>query len=193
MSLAPLLLAVANDLSVFGVGANLHPMVFGSPTLLAFPIATNALLWTVDGGLKDLLTVTATTTRQHARLFDLSSEFVGIKNSEQNKTAALRNIETFIEFLPRPRRWGLGLVSRLRRQPAKSAPFFTGPNTLSLDAKLVAAALALQRVAGGRGDGLDTLELRDHTGLKRSAVARALEELAVGGYVHAYLGRFRMH
>jgi DNA-binding IclR family transcriptional regulator len=62
-----------------------------------------------------------------------------------------------------------------------------------MDAKLIAAALALQRVAGGRGDGLNTVELRHQTGLKKSAVSRALEELRAGGYVYAHLGQFRMH
>jgi hypothetical protein len=76
---------------------------------------------------------------------------------------------------------------------AKTTLAVLASKTLSLDAKLVAAALALQRVAGGRRDGLDTVELRDQTGLKKSAVSRALEELAVGGYVYAYLGRFRTH
>jgi hypothetical protein len=57
---------------------------------------------------------------------DLSSAFVGFKNSEQSKTAAPQNIETFIEFLPRPRRWGWGWshgsdVNRRNRVPFSPA------------------------------------------------------------------------
>src|SRR5262245_25299683 len=104
MSLTPLLLAIANDLAVLRIVVNFQSMVFGPATPLAFRTTANALLRTIHGRLKDLLTVTATTSGQHARLLDLSSAFV--ENSEQSKTAALRNIETFIEYLPRPRRWG---------------------------------------------------------------------------------------
>jgi hypothetical protein len=124
MSLAPLLLAVEHNLRVFGIGLNLLPMIIPPPTLLAPSIATHCLLRAVLGGLKDLLTVTTTAARQHERVHLLRVR--SKQNSEQTKTVALQNIETFIEFLPRPRRWGWD--HWLRRYPAKSAPFLTGPN-----------------------------------------------------------------
>jgi hypothetical protein len=41
------------------------------------------------------------------------------------------NLETFVEFLPRPRRPGLSGVDHwLRPQPARMAPFITGADTL---------------------------------------------------------------
>jgi hypothetical protein len=65
--------------------------------------------------------------------------------------------------------------------------------TLSLEAKLMAATLALQKVAGCGGDGLDITQLHKQTRLKRSAVLPALVELKSAGYVRAHLGKFRMY
>src|SRR5262249_45304234 len=60
---------------------------------------------------------------------------------------------------------------------AKNTLAILAHKTLSMDAKLLAATLALQKVAGGRGDGFDRIELHNQTRLKKSAVLPALVEL----------------
>jgi len=59
------------------------------------------------------------------RLRDESSE----ENRNNHPDA---NIETNLEFVPRPRRWELSLVAQwLRPKPAKMAPFVAGADSQS--------------------------------------------------------------
>ena len=69
-----------------------------------------------NGKVETLLAVSATPARTHAVLALLRFK---LRTSEQNKTGRQKNIETFyVEFLPRPCRWGLsgaGIRDRVYR------------------------------------------------------------------------------
>jgi hypothetical protein len=59
MRISPLFPAVADDLSVEGIGAKLAPVIITAALLLAGGLATDGLLGTIGGKLEDLLAVTA--------------------------------------------------------------------------------------------------------------------------------------
>ena len=125
MRLLPFLLAGPHILGVRGIAADSFAVIVAAPPALAIRLTTDALLWSITGRLKNLLAVSATPARTHARfLFSSGSK---LRTSEQNKTGCRKNIETFVEFLPRPCRWGFqgwftgsGLYRRnwLRLSPA---------------------------------------------------------------------------
>ena len=66
MSGTPLLATVADDLGIFRIGLDPAPVVIATPPALTNRLAADALLETVRGWLKDLLTVGA--ARRQARL-----------------------------------------------------------------------------------------------------------------------------
>ncbi len=124
MRLLPFLLAGPHILGVGGIPPDSLPVIVAAPAALAIRLATDALLWSITGRLKNLLAVSATPARTHAVLVLLRFK---LRTSDQNKTGCRKNIETFVEFLPRPCRWGFhgwfsgsGLYRRiwLRLSPA---------------------------------------------------------------------------
>ena len=103
MRLLPFLLAGPHILGVGGISADSFAVIVAAPAALAIRLAADALLWSITGRLKNLLAVSATPARTHAVLVLLRFK---LRTSDQNKTGCRKNIETFVEFLPRLCRWG---------------------------------------------------------------------------------------
>ena len=64
MSLAPLAAAVADHLSVFGIGRRFLAMVFHTPAALTFGLMADALVRAILRRFEQLVAVAATTARQ---------------------------------------------------------------------------------------------------------------------------------
>ena len=124
MFVPPLLLAVAHDLAIFRVSRQFLAVIIGAAPALTLRLAADHLLRAINGRQKRTLAVRTTAELAQAdspqRLRDESSE----ENRNNHPDA---NIETNLEFVPRPRRWELSLVAQwLRPKPAKMAPFVAG-------------------------------------------------------------------
>src|SRR5439155_18574288 len=73
--LPPLLLARPDILGVGGIAPDSFAVIVAAPTPLAIRPATDALLWSITGRLKNLLAVSAAPARTHAALFSSGSTF----------------------------------------------------------------------------------------------------------------------
>src|SRR5271156_3260505 len=102
MSVTPLPLTVAAHFGVLGIGLDLGAMVAGPPLALAIRLAANDLIRPEPGCLKVLLTVTAGSKRQ-----SFSPGIVSNSDPLRRTECFGSDIETAIEYLPRPRRWAL--------------------------------------------------------------------------------------
>src|SRR5688572_18231544 len=100
MRLLPFLLAGPHVLGVGGIAPDSFAVIVAATTTLAIRLATDALLWAITRRLKNVLAVSAIPARPHARL--CSPSRLKLRTSEENKTGCRKNIETFVEFLPRP-------------------------------------------------------------------------------------------
>jgi hypothetical protein len=66
--LPPFFLTRAHIFGIGGVVPDFFAVILAAPPTLAIRLAADALLWSIDGRLKNLLAVRATPARTHARL-----------------------------------------------------------------------------------------------------------------------------
>jgi hypothetical protein len=115
MFIPPLLLAFANDLAIHGIGDQLLAVVVGSSLALTGRLATDHLLGSVDRRDKETLTVRTAVGRAQ-------TDSSGLESLRRTETVGGRqDLETTVEFVPRPRQQGLSLAGSL-------APAFSGEN-----------------------------------------------------------------
>jgi hypothetical protein len=100
--LPPFLLARTHVFGIDGIVSDSFAVIIAAPTPLTIRLTADALFWSIRGGLEDLLAVPATATQSHSRPCSPRRSLI----EPPSKTEPARqNIETFIEFLPRPCRW----------------------------------------------------------------------------------------
>ena len=141
---SPFLLTVANALGIHRVGLDLLAVIIGSSLPLAIRLATDVLHGSVQRWLKRLPTIAAAAGR-HERLLRL----IRNQSLRESKNEAKVDLETDIEYVPRPRPWAAGTAATgggeccgiessaglanwhhwLRLSPARMAPFLPGSNS----------------------------------------------------------------
>jgi hypothetical protein len=138
MSVAPLPLTVADHFGVFGIGLDLGAMVVGPPLALAIRLAANDLIRPEPGCLEELLTVTAGSKRQ-----SFSPGIVSNHDPLRRTECFGSDIETAIEYLPRPRRWARYWCSGSGRYRLKWRCFSPAP-TIGTVKAVNACRMAMQ-------------------------------------------------
>jgi outer membrane receptor protein involved in Fe transport len=113
MFFTPLACALPACFGVVRIGCNLLSAVAGTPSSLATGLATNGLRGLTFRGDEGLVAV-RTTSLDHR----------GVVAFQRR-----RNLETNLEYLPRPRRCVFAWPHWPRLSPAEMATFFTGSNT----------------------------------------------------------------
>src|SRR5437867_4983538 len=126
MRLLPFLLAGPHILGVVGIAADSFAVIVAAPSALAIRLATDALLWSITGRLKNLLAVSATPARTHAVLVLLRFTTSNLQAKQNRLPKKYRN---FCRVLTASLTAGLKtLVQWLRLKPAELAPSLTGSN-----------------------------------------------------------------
>src|SRR5438552_1735404 len=130
MRLLPFLLAGPHILGVSGIAADSFAVIVAAPPALAIRLTTDSLLWSITGGLKNLLAVSATPARTHAVLVLLRFKTSNLRAKQNRRPEKYRN---FCRVLTASLTAGLKtLVHRLRLKPAELAPALTGTNSRRL-------------------------------------------------------------
>ncbi len=161
MARPPLLLAIAADVAVFGIGGDLLPVVVGATLTLAIGFTANRLQGPKLGRLKGLLTVAAAPfphtavvaprrgardgPAQTTKRADLFLAGIGRMANEHRLRTAYRpaaGLETAVECIPRPRRClcpqlQIWLQSPQRIGPALSQQSGKGLPAFRLDQSVV--------------------------------------------------------
>ena len=107
MRVAPLFPALADDLSVEGIGAHLAPVIIPAALSLAGGLATDGLLGTIGRKLKGLLAVTATAiTHQAAPDQKAIRSFCPELPEPNPHCQEFTAYRDSYRVVPRPRRWG---------------------------------------------------------------------------------------
>jgi hypothetical protein len=124
MRVPPLLAALAHDLGVEGIRANLSPVIIPAALLLAGGLAANPLLGTVKGRLKDLLAITTMARTHHQVAPDQNVIRSFCPEASLNRKAPTKHsahIESPVEFFAASPRMGL-----LPIKPAELLLFYPG-------------------------------------------------------------------
>src|SRR5271156_3025511 len=170
MSVTPLPLTVAAHFGVLGIGLDLGAMVAGPPLALAIRLAANDLIRPEPGCLKVLLTVTAGSKRQ-----SFSPGIVSNSDPLRRTECFGSDIETAIEYLPRPRRWALYWCSGSGPYRLKWRCFSPAPTDLlkvnppHITDQPILARMQRIGIAPGKSFDLGKAEAAVKRGLERAA------------------------